>query len=253
MKYVVLLVILMFQTACTFEIVDAGHRGVSVINGRVGDEALPEGFYWKYPFIEKIVEIDVRALTWKHETSTYTKDVQQAELQFIVNYNVKPDLAHDVYKKYGGVYERNIIQPVVVDGLKAVVGRWDAVDLIANREQAKNQALEIITKDLDTKGFVISSMSIIDIGFQKEFEKAVENKVVAIQEAIEAKNRTVKIKEEADQKIISARAEAESMRIRSQALSQNKSLVEYEAVQKWDGKMPTYMMGNSVPFINIGK
>ena len=41
------------------------------------------------------------------------------------------------------------------------------------------------------------------------------------------------------------------MSIRAHALTQNKALVQYEAVQKWDGKMPTYMMGDSVPFINI--
>ena len=58
-------------------------------------------------------------------------------------------------------------------------------------------------------------------------------------------------KEEAKQKVIAAQAEAKSMAIRAQALTQNKSLVEYEAVQKWDGKMPQYMLGNSVPFINV--
>lgn len=26
---------------------------------------------------------------------------------------------------------------------------------------------------------------------------------------------------------------------------------KYEAVQKWDGKMPQYMMGDSIPFINL--
>ena len=48
-----------------------------------------------------------------------------------------------------------------------------------------------------------------------------------------------------------AEAEAKSMAIRAKALSQNKSLVQYEAVQKWDGKMPQYMLGSSVPFINV--
>lgn len=46
-------------------------------------------------------------------------------------------------------------------------------------------------------------------------------------------------------------AEAESMKIRSAALSQNANLVQYEAVMHWDGKLPVYMTG-SVPFINIG-
>ena len=70
-------------------------------------------------------------------------------------------------------------------------------------------------------------------------------------EALKAKNKTVQVQEEARQKVIAAEAEARSMAIRAQALSQNKSLVQYEAVQKWDGKMPQYMLGNSVPFINV--
>ena len=35
------------------------------------------------------------------------------------------------------------------------------------------------------------------------------------------------------------------------ALTQNKALVEYEAVKKWDGKLPEYMMGGAMPFINL--
>lgn len=34
-------------------------------------------------------------------------------------------------------------------------------------------------------------------------------------------------------------------------LESNPKLVNYEAVQKWDGKMPQYMLGNSVPFIDL--
>jgi hypothetical protein len=41
------------------------------------------------------------------------------------------------------------------------------------------------------------------------------------------------------------------MTIRSQALAQNRGLVEYEAVQKWNGILPVYMMGDAVPFLNL--
>lgn len=83
------------------------------------------------------------------------------------------------------------------------------------------------------------------------FERAIESKVTAQQEALKAKNKTVQIQEEAKQKLISAEAEAKSMTIRANALTRNKALVEYEAVQKWDGKLPEYMMGNSIPFLNL--
>ena len=65
------------------------------------------------------------------------------------------------------------------------------------------------------------------------------------------KNETVRIEEEAKQTVKTAQAEAEAMRIKSQALSQNKGLVEFEIAKKWDGKLPVYMMGNSVPLIDF--
>ena len=76
-------------------------------------------------------------------------------------------------------------------------------------------------------------------------------KVTAIKKAIEEQNRTKQIQEQAKQTVLTAQASAESMRIRANALQQNARLVEYEAVQKWDGKMPQYMLGGGVPFINI--
>lgn len=45
--------------------------------------------------------------------------------------------------------------------------------------------------------------------------------------------------------------EAEAMRIKSQALAQNKGLVQFELAQKWDGKLPTMMMGNTVPLLDL--
>ena len=41
------------------------------------------------------------------------------------------------------------------------------------------------------------------------------------------------------------------MRIKSQALAQNKGLVQFEIAQKWDGKLPVYMLGNSIPLLDL--
>lgn len=92
----------------------------------------------------------------------------------------------------------------------------------------------------------------INIDYSDKFEGAIEDKVIAEQKAQEAVNNTKRIKEEAEQKLISAKAEAEAMEIKSEALSKNKGLTEYEAVQRWDGRLPQYMLGNSVPFVNLG-
>jgi regulator of protease activity HflC (stomatin/prohibitin superfamily) len=72
----------------------------------------------------------------------------------------------------------------------------------------------------------------------------------------------VQVREQANQKvetakgnaestILNAKAEAESISIRARALEQNAKLVQWEAVQKWNGTLPTYMLGNAVPFIQV--
>jgi hypothetical protein len=80
----------------------------------------------------------------------------------------------------------------------------------------------------------------------------VEQKVIAQQKAIEEQNRTKQIEEQARQKVLSAEAEAKSIQIRAQALERNAKLVEWEAVQKWNGVLPQYMLGSgATPFINL--
>lgn len=164
-----------------------------------------------------------------------------------------PDCAHKMYQQVGVGYRDIIITPVVEGTIKDVIGKWNAQDLVANREEATNDILEKLQKQLAPKFVNVTNFQMIDINYSEVFERAIESKVTAEQEALKAKNKTVQIEEEAKQKIISAEAEAKSMAIRANALTRNKALVEYEAVQKWDGKMPQYMMGNSVPFLNINK
>ena len=108
-----------------------------------------------------------------------------------------------------------------------------------------------MVKNLSEKDVTIYDVQLTDVDFDDSYEKAAEQKVVAIQEAQKAKNETVKIEEEAKQKILTARADAESMRIKSQALAQNKGLVQFELAQKWDGKLPQYMFGSTIPMIDI--
>ena len=148
-------------------------------------------------------------------------------------------------------YEGIVLTPVVEGTIKDVIGKWNAQDLVANREIATREILEKLQKHLADNYINVTDFQMTAINYSDVFERAIESKVTAQQEALKAKNKTVQIQEEAKQKLISAEAEAKSMAIRANALTQNKALVEYEAVQKWDGKMPQYMLGNSVPFINV--
>lgn len=257
MKYIIIAVVLTIVTtlmSCSgVTQVDTGHRGVKTSFGKVVDGPMTEGIYFYNPFVYDIVQLDTRTQIMNGETMAYTKDVQQTKLVYVLNYSLRPDAVVNIYQTVGQDWATKVVTPVVEANIKEVLGQFEAVDLITNREKAKMAIVEQIKGELDARGVTTINFELSNIDFADEFEQAVEAKVTAIQRAAEAKNKTVQVQEEANQKIISAKAEAESMQIRSQALAQNRGLVEYEAVQKWNGVLPQYMMGNTVPFINMNQ
>ena len=232
-------------------IVDAGERGVKVTMGKVSPESYTEGVHFVTPFVSKIHTMDIKTQKMNPATTVFTKDIQQARLAYVINYNLQPENAHKMFKEVGKNYRETVLMPIVEGTVKNVIGGWNASDLIANRAKATSDILTKLQEQLEDNYINVTDFNITDIDYSDVFEKAIEGKVTAEQEALKAKNQTVQVQELAKQKVISAEAEAKSMAIRANALTQNKALVEYEAVQKWNGVLPTYMMGNSVPFVNL--
>lgn len=246
---VLLIIFICFFNPIT--IVGVGERGVKVTLGKVSPHSYMEGIHFVTPFISHIKNMNVKTQKSFYETPVYTKDIQQAKISYVLNFNLQPENAHKMYREVGTNYTETILLPVVEGTIKDVIGKWNAQDLVANREKAANEILIKLQNHLAPKYINVTDFQMTAIAYSGVFEKAIESKVTAEQEALRAKNKTVQIQEEAKQKLISAEAEAKSMSIRANALTKNKALVEYEAVQKWDGKLPEYMMGNTIPFLNL--
>lgn len=238
-------------SGCGMHTVETGHRGIKVNFGQVEGEPLSEGLYFVNPFTTTIVSLDTRQLRWDGKTSAYTKDVQETNLAFSLNYRLRQTAVGDVYKTVGTDWDKKIVDPVVYQSLKDVIGKWDAVDLIANRQQATDEIQKLITEQLDRRQVDVINFTLNDVQYTDNFDHAVEAKVIAQQTALAAQNKTEQIKQEAQQKVISATAEAQSMKIRADALQQNPRLVEWEAVQKWNGQLPQYSLGGALPFIQV--
>src|SRR5574344_266116 len=240
--FVIVLLLILF--ICFFNpiaIVGVGERGVKVTLGRVSDQSYAEGVHFITPFISHIKNMDVKTQKNVVDTAVYTKDIQQAKISYVLNFNLKPESAYKMYREVGSDYVNTVLNPVVEGTIKDVIGKWNAQDLVANRERAANEILIKLQSHFKDRYINITDFQMTEITYSGVFEKAIENKVTAEQDALKAKNVTVQIQEEAKQKLISANAEAKSMQVRADALSKNKALVQYEAVQKWDGKLPEYM------------
>lgn len=256
---VALLGLSMLVTGCA-EVVEAGNRGVKITLGEVNPEPLVEGLYFYNPFITDIKELSVKEQKWSAEAESFSQDAQAVHVSFALNWQPTPAKVAVLYRDKGEDYMNVLIPQVVNQHLKEVIGRYKATDLIATREEVRTQIKNKIKAELQTKDINILDFAINDIDYNKAFRDAVEAKVVAVQRAEESKNKTVQVREEANQRVLAAQSEATAMRIKAQALAQNQNLVAYEAldvqraaIEKWNGELPTQMLGNTVPFLTVGK
>ena len=250
--------------AASLQTVENGHRGMKVRFGKVVSEVLPPGLVVMNPFTTHVVQMNVQTNKWEGETSAYTKDVQQAGIKFTVNYNLDPAEVVTVYQTVGVDWAQKLIGQVLFEDIKREIGQHEAVNLVSQRDVAARSIEESVRKILAARNVTVTGFQLTNIDYTHEFEQAVEQKVVAQQKAIEEQNRTVQVQETANQQIVkakanaestvlNAKAEAESISIRARALEQNAKLVEWEAVQKWNGTLPQYMLGGATPFINLSK
>lgn len=245
------IVVAIVSSGCGMEQVDEGYRGIKTHWGRVEGEPLTPGFYFYNPISSDIMEMDVREHKLEGNTEAFTRDTQTVKVSFAVTYYPEPTKIGHLYSQFGRDWDTKVVSQAVLGSIKDTIGQYVADDLVSKREVAKKAAETELKESLSQRSVNVTRLDLTNLDFDDAYEKAVEEKVVAIQHAAAAKNKTVQIKEESEQKVLSAKADAEAMRIKSQALSQNKGLTQYEAIQKWDGKLPEIMLGNSTPIINL--
>jgi regulator of protease activity HflC (stomatin/prohibitin superfamily) len=81
---------------------------------------------------------------------------------------------------------------------------------------------------------------------------ALNSKITATQDAMKVQNEVAQAKAQAEKAIAIARGEAEANRQKMASITPQ--LLQYEAIQKWNGVLPSMMTnGGSVPFINLSK
>ncbi len=256
MKKLVLVLIALNLSACGFNVVDTGTRGIKVRLGEVIGEPLSEGLYFYNPFTTSIHEYSVREEKWTQKTEIFTKDTQKVDVEFSVVYYPDPKYVNSIFKDIGPqqMLEEKIVKPVVLGSIKDAIGGVIDAELVMKREIVTKTSLKEVQANLLARHVIVTDLQFTNLDFDDAYEKAVEQKVVAIQDAQKAVNQTVEVKEKAKQIEMTATAEANAMKIKSAALSQNKGLVAFEWVQKWDGKQPQIVMGgSSIPMLDMGK
>lgn len=238
---------------CGFRVVDTGHRGIEKRFGKLIGEPVPEGLYFYNPFTSSMASFDVQEKQVQGKGICNTRDTQVVDIDYTATFAADGTKVFEIYRQFGADWIKGASIPSIIEAhIKIAIGKYDAGDLVKNQDAAAHSSFLAVRDALAEKNVRLGTLSFRNIDFSTEFEKAVESKVVAEQSAMQAKNKTVEVEEKAKQTVLTAKAEAESMKIKSAALSQNKGLVSFEAVQKWNGVLPVNMYGGApIPFLSL--
>jgi regulator of protease activity HflC (stomatin/prohibitin superfamily) len=223
--------------------VKSGHTGVVTHFGAVSNEVMQEGLHGKLPFITKVIIMDNRTKVTEVASSASSKDLQVVKSKVAVNYQLEKNASGQIYKTVGTAYESVIIIPAIQESVKSVTAKFTAEELITKRQDISDQIKSALSEKIMAYGLKVDNFNIIDFDFSDEFNKAVEAKQTAQQNALKADQDLVRIKTEAQQQIEQAKAEAESYKLKSQQLTPE--MVQMEMIKKWDGKLPTITSGDS--------
>ena len=151
-----------------------------------------------------------------------------------------------------------IIEPAIYESMKSAIANYTAEELVTKRQEVSNMAQETLTNKLRDKGINITSLSMTDLSFSKEFDEAIEKKQVVEQQTQQAKYELEKAKVENEKKIENAKAEAEVMKQQNQEITEKtlelkKLEVQQKLIEKWNGQLPSTTLGENIPMLNIGK
>ncbi|MEL6438947.1 MAG: prohibitin family protein [Cyanobacteria bacterium J06621_8] len=246
------LVFLLLGVFKPFTIIKAGERGVIMRFGKVQDTILDEGLHPIIPVVNTVKSLSVRVQKNDIDAEASSKDLQDIKTQVALNWHIDPQKVNRVFQRLGDESEIvfRIITPAVAEIVKAATAQKNAEEIITKRNEIKQQIDEELKQRLDGYGIVVDDVSLVNISFSPEFAKAIEAKQIAEQQAKQADFEALKAEKTAQAEINRAKGQAEAQRL--QKLTLTPALLQKEAINKWDGKFPTVMSGDStLPFINI--
>jgi prohibitin 2 len=233
--------VIIMAAAGTF-VVQPGYRGVEVTLGKVSPVFKGEGFGLKTPFMTTIYPVSIRQQTAQEDAECYSSDLQQVTVVLRVLFRVPEGSVVKLFQQYYGDPFGTLVGPRVQEALKEAAAQQSAEQIVKNRELIKARALELARAKIGDL-LVIEDIVIQDISLTKELKLAIEQKMVQEQEAAKAKFTQQRAQIEADTAVIKAKGDAQSIRLRGEALKENPAFVDLQIVDRWDGIPPLVVGG----------
>lgn len=196
-----------------------------------------------------------------------TKEGMDVNVDLGITYHLNSDKIATIFQKYRkgieeitNIYLRNAVRDATVE----LGSKYSVSDIYGTQKsEFIAQVNQMVNSQLTDQGIVIDKVYLVgSMRLPEMVVAALNSKIEATQKAqmrqneiqeaqAQAQKDIAQAEGQAKAKLTIARAEAEANKMKLQTLT--KELIQYEAVQKWDGKLSQFSGSSVVPFINVDK
>jgi len=252
---------------------------------------LDVGRYFYWPITQEIYRFPIfqqnEVWSGQNEINFQTVEGLSVEADIGISYYVVSDSVPVLFQKYRrGIDEITTIflRNMVIDAMNSVASNMN-IEVVYGKEKQKmmDEVTAMVARQVRPFGMVIDKIYTVgDFRLPESVVRAINLKIEAIQRSqqreneikevqAEAAKKVAQSKGEAESSVIRATAEADIARIRAQAEADaalikakaeadgnamriealTPTLLQYEALKRWNGVLPSVTGSQTIPFINI--
>ncbi len=227
-------IILFLMLAKPFVIITEGERGILSTNGKYEQQALLPGLHFIMPVIQKVYLVDTKVriinyadkidrssaagegITVKPTVTVLDKRGLPVGIELTVQYRLNAQYAAQTIANWGFSWEEKIINPVVRDVVRNVIGQYDAESLPTKRNIIATEIDKGISKSvtgLKNTPAALESVQLREIILPTKVKEQIERVQVAKQEVQRAEQEVERAKQDAFKRAAEAQGKAEAVKI----------------------------------------
>jgi regulator of protease activity HflC (stomatin/prohibitin superfamily) len=251
--YFIIAVIVLLVLAKPFTIIQEGERGILSTNGKYSDQALLPGLHFIIPVIQKVYTVDTKVRIINYASSIEAGSGSTAQgimvkpaitvldkrglpvaIELTVQYRLNAQFAAQTISNWGFSWEDKIINPVVRDIVRNIVGNYDAESLPQMRNSIAAEIDVGIRKSvegLENSPAELQSVQLREIVLPTKVKEQIEQVQIAKQQVQRAEQEVQRAEQEALRRAAEARGVAEKARIEAQGIA-DAVTIEAEAKAK---------------------
>ena len=283
--------ILLGFTFSAWRNINPGYVGIvfDKANHNVTTGALDPGWAFINPLTQAIQEYPVTIQTYPMVQSSdegvnrddsikvQSNEGQQINLDVVIQYQVEKSKASQLYLDWGGApistVETGVVRQYTRSQVPVVASKYTWEEITSTKRAAMvSDIIAILREEFDRRHLTLVSFGIREVHLPQALQRSLDTKIQAQQAAEQQKYQLAQAVVKADQDVAQAtglanamkeQAEGEAQATLTKAKAQAQAndllaksvtppLIQYEQIQRWDGRLPIFLGATGTPLVDVG-